>query len=235
MSFGVTVFFYVLIGVPVAVALWMNDVLPRGTRWFRLLTTPLFWPLYIPVLFAAPRFSSQAASRLRSAARTADDMSQMITKVESELDTALKSLNGWTESILADEQQRIAELRVAWRHQADAIRQLDRLLVESSTPTEPTGEDPATAGTAEETLGEATASAAIATHEETRLQNVQKLKRVRRQLHEDLMATLAWVRELVTMIHLAKYTGAPASRAVELVQQIAAAVEGLSKVNQPVV
>ncbi len=45
---------------------------------------------------------------------------------------------------------------------------------------------------------------------------------------EDLLGTLAWVRELVSMIHLAKFTGAPASRAEELVAQIAAAVEGLS-------
>jgi hypothetical protein len=39
---------------------------------------------------------------------------------------------------------------------------------------------------------------------------------------------MAWVRELVSMIHLAKFTGAPASRAEELVAQIAATVEGLS-------
>ncbi|MGD9856866.1 MAG: hypothetical protein AB7U20_18110 [Planctomycetaceae bacterium] len=50
-------------------------------------------------------------------------------------------------------------------------------------------------------------------------------------MHDDLMSTLAWVRELVTMIHLAKYTGAPASRAEELVTQIAAAVEGLHEVS----
>jgi hypothetical protein len=34
------------------------------------------------------------------------------------------------------------------------------------------------------------------------------------------------------MIHLAKFTGAPASRAEELVAQIAATVEGLSEVTQ---
>ena len=34
------------------------------------------------------------------------------------------------------------------------------------------------------------------------------------------------------MIHLAKFTGAPASRAEELVAQIATAVEGLSEVTQ---
>ena len=33
------------------------------------------------------------------------------------------------------------------------------------------------------------------------------------------------------MIHLAKFTGAPASRAEELVAQVAAAVEGLSAMN----
>jgi len=33
------------------------------------------------------------------------------------------------------------------------------------------------------------------------------------------------------MIHLAKFTGAPASRAGEIVAQIAAAVEGLSEVT----
>ncbi len=45
------------------------------------------------------------------------------------------------------------------------------------------------------------------------------------------MGTLAWVRELVTMIHLAKFTGTPASRAEELVVQIAAAVKGISEVS----
>ena len=42
------------------------------------------------------------------------------------------------------------------------------------------------------------------------------------------MATLAWIRELVSMMHLAKFTGAPASRTEELMAQIAAAVEGVS-------
>ena len=37
-----------------------------------------------------------------------------------------------------------------------------------------------------------------------------------------------WIRELVSMIHLARFTGAPPSRAEELVRQIADAVEGLA-------
>ncbi len=59
-------------------------------------------------------------------------------------------------------------------------------------------------------------------------QNLDRLRQVRQRTLDDLLGTLAWVRELVWMIHLAKFTGAPASRAEELVAQIAAAVAGLS-------
>jgi len=64
-----------------------------------------------------------------------------------------------------------------------------------------------------------------------RRQNIDRLRRIRQRAYEDLIGTLAWVRELVSMIHLAKFTGAPASRAEELVAQIAAAVEGLSEIT----
>ena len=59
------------------------------------------------------------------------------------------------------------------------------------------------------------------------MENIRRLHQLRQRMFDDLLATLAWVRELVTMIHLAKFSGAPASRAEELVSQIAAAVEGL--------
>jgi hypothetical protein len=59
-------------------------------------------------------------------------------------------------------------------------------------------------------------------------ENIKRLRSVRQRTYDDLLSNLAWVRELVSMIHLAKFTGAPASRAEELVAQIAAAVEGLS-------
>ena len=51
--------------------------------------------------------------------------------------------------------------------------------------------------------------------EDARRENLERLKSIRSQMHDDLMGTLAWVRELVTMIHLAKFTGAPASRAAQ--------------------
>jgi hypothetical protein len=67
--------------------------------------------------------------------------------------------------------------------------------------------------------------------EQTRRANLDRLRQVRSRAFDDLMGTLAWVRELVSMIHLAKFTGAPPSRAEELVAQIAAAIEGISAVT----
>ena len=98
------------------------------------------------------------------------------------------------------------------------MRQLDRLLAEPATHDDP--------------LAAAAADVGKARHsEEVRRENIRQLAALRKQLHGDLIGTLAWVRELVTMIHLAKFSGAPPARAEELVAQIAAAVHGLSEVS----
>ena len=47
------------------------------------------------------------------------------------------------------------------------------------------------------------------------------MRQVRHKTWNDLMARLAWVRELVSMIHLARFTGAPAASVRELLAQIA--------------
>jgi len=244
MGFGVTTFFYLVIGTAVAVSLWLNDS-PRGAvNLFRTLTAPFFWPLYVPALLAGRAEASPNLTTIPPRQIQPDDeMATLIEKVETELDKALRSLNGWAETMLRDEQNQIEELRIAWRHQADAIRELDNLLAESSdgpgkndsasaTPSEPHPSQTSANVEQEWITPDPVATNTVATREQSRRENVIKLKRVRRQLYEDLTATLAWVRELVTMIHLAKYTGAPASRAVELVKQIAAAVEGLTNVHQ---
>jgi hypothetical protein len=127
--------------------------------------------------------------------------------------------------VLAREYDRFAELRSAWRQQAERIRQLDRLLASS----EGASSNPSMEASPATSVG---GNVRYRQSEESRRENVERLRAVRARLHDDLMGTLAWVRELVSMIHLAKFTGAPASRAEELVSQIATAVEGLSEVTQ---
>ena len=126
--------------------------------------------------------------------------------------------------MLAREQHRFAELRAAWHAQADKVRQLDLLL-----------EQPVFA---ESAMSQAVGGCANHSHPYRGRQQpagaaseCSSPARPRAiEFHADLTSTLARVRELVTMIHLAKYTGAPASRAEELVMQIATSIEGLSEV-----
>ncbi len=226
MNLTTTLLFYLLFGGAVAAAANLAPDADRsGPRWFRTMTSVVFWPLYLPALLQRPANPigkatdggcSGTSPGEEIAAR--DEISAAIHQVESELDLALNSLGGWSDGVLAREQHRFEELRLAWHTQAEKIRDLDRILGHL-VPTDTVANAPA-----------AKPGDRIATSNMARQANITRLHALRDQLHVDLMNTLAWVRELVTMIHLAKYTGAPASRAEELVMQIATSIEGLSEV-----
>lgn len=225
MNFATTLLFYVLVGAAVAGAVLLrNDGAGRGDRLFRAATAFVFWPIYLPLLLqnAAPRaaLAVLGSTSEGAAPAVADELGGAITQVEAELDVALGSLDGWSGGVLAREQDRFAELRSAWRQQAARIAELDRLLV---LPTFHAGE-----GAAEPLA----ASPRAAASDQARRENIQRLQTIRRRMRDDLLGTLAKVRELATMIHLARYTGAPAARAEELVEEIAAAVAGLSEVAE---
>jgi hypothetical protein len=169
-------------------------------RWFRVVTAIPFWPLYLPVLLTPGGAREMDASLPTSAPH--DDLAVAIARVDNELAAALGSLDGWAEDVLDRERGRIRDLRTAWLAQAQRIREMDHLL--------------------------ALPDDRLHNSRATRRQNVQRLRGLRERAADDLARSLAWVRELVSMIHLAKFSGAPAARAEELVAQIAAAVEGLS-------
>ncbi len=225
MSLIETVLFYLVIGAAVAAAVYLRgdfggQSTGRITHLAATASACLFWPLYVPVLLASNTDRAANKQNASSAQKAVEDdeLSAAITQVESELDTALAGLEGWAENALAKEQGRIAELRAAWKTQAQRIREIDALLNEIAASSAP-GENSVT-----NTGRRAEQSAAA------RQRNLERLARVRSQAYDDLTSTLAWVRELVSMIHLARFTGAPASRAEELVAQIAAAVAGVSSV-----
>jgi hypothetical protein len=245
--------FYLLIGIGVAAALWLRSASnSKAADLFQIFSAPFFWPIYLPILLAGRTDSfATVTSPLSSmgSTRANDSMASAIAQVEHELDAALLSLNGWAENVLAEEHLHIVELKSAWRQQANHVRELDKLLAQTLI------EPPAIAPQASaiihpiEAPSPSTTSASVeqpaaavleghevhsrsAEHEKIRAENITRLKQLRRSMLDDLMATVAWVRELVTMIHLAKYTGAPASRAHELVKQIASAVKGLSEANR---
>lgn len=230
MGFTQTIVFYLLVGMSVSLAVFLKDnSSSKATRLFQAVTSCLFWPLYLPILLSSQDGSALVSKDGPIEKVPVDSMASAIDQVESELESAVSSLDGWAEDVLAHEQSRFSELCSAWRVQAEKIRELDRLLMKPDFLTQT--EKPSAAEGETTLTEEATQPLRLQKSEQARHENIDRLHQVRNQLHDDLMGTLAWVRELVTMIHLAKFTGAPASRAEELVAQIAAAVEGLSEVN----
>ncbi|HWB09826.1 MAG TPA: hypothetical protein VG826_11390 [Pirellulales bacterium] len=217
MGLGETLVLYCLAGAGVAGAVYLGGEANRGWRClFELALAAAFWPLYLPILLSRPE-KSRAAPATSLAAP--DPIAQAIAQVDRELDTALSSLDGWAENVLSREKDRLVELRTALALQAARIREMDALMAHTDTEG---SESPATDPLVVDRR---------ALSEQARRKNLQRLHEVRRRSYDDLMGTLAWIRELVSMIHLAKFTGAPASRAEELVAQIASAVEGVSAVT----
>jgi len=230
MGFTQTVVFYLLVGLGVAAAVFLKeDNKTKCQRLFQTTTSCLFWPVYLPILLGSQDQSDSGRATEPPRPNQTDEMATAIDQVEAELDSAVSSLDGWAEDVLAHEQSRFSELCSAWRLQAEKIRELDSLLVQPEFLTS----DNTRLVSQNEPMqhNENSQLPRLSQSEQARHANIDRLHQVRNQLHDDLMGTLAWVRELVTMIHLAKFTGAPASRAEELVAQIAAAVEGLSEVN----
>ncbi len=217
MGLSGTLILYLMCGAGVAVAVSLRDAAGTSERVATLFAAWLFWPLFVPSLLAGSTSSPPDTPR-RPPRDPQDELSRAVAGVEAELERALLSLDGWAEQTLANERSRLDELKLAWRAQAARIRELSELLDDLKT------------GDVTGPQGAAPLNERVAHSEQSRRENIERLARLRQQMQDDLLGTLAWVRELATMIHLAKYSGAPASRADELVSQIAAAVEGLSAV-----
>ena len=212
MDFSITAIFYGVVGASVAVALFVSDSTgPRRERWFQVLTACFFWPLYLPLLL---RPTGLAAPTIRPSASPADELAAQIAQVESELDSAIRSCEVGSELRPALKPESLIEIQGAWRLQAERIRELDRLLVQPAFV---------------ESVSVASQTDRAAHCEQSRQQNLARLRAIRQRMHQDLLGTLGGVRELVTRIHLAKYTGTPASS--ELIAQFAAAIAGLSDVS----
>ncbi len=209
---------YLTIGVGVGIALLAAEPRGAGTRsYFAALTALLFWPLYVPLLLSAPPKAAPTPSDLAH-----DPMAAAIAQVERELAAAFASLDGWAENVLDLQRDRLGDLKAALEAQAARIRDMDSLTAQTLATADSLPLDAAGAMEMFERFRHS---------EQARAQNLTRLAEVRRTAYADLMSTLAWIRELVSMIHLAKFTGAPAAQAEDLVAQIAAAVEGISAAN----
>jgi hypothetical protein len=214
MGLEATCILYLLLGAGVAVAVGIAE---GKQRLFRVVCALFFWPLFVPLLLSGAR---ESANALPSSA-PADSLAGAIAQADAELQAALDSLAGWAGHVLEREKERIRELRTAWAVQAERIREMDRLLARPESA-------PVFLLSAEREVSER-----VLQLERARRLNRERLDTLRKQSFDDLMGSLAWVRELASMIHLARFTGEPVARAEELVTRLAAAMEDLSARTRP--
>src|SRR3954447_7703897 len=167
-----TAIFYLLLGCTVAVAVYIRgrtgDPAAVGLQ---VGAACLFWPLFVPMLLSeTPVDSGQGGESTEPDHRQQDALSAAICQVETELDAALDGLDGWAEDVLNSEQHRLEELRIAWKAQADRIRQIDQLLAEPSS-----GAD---------SLADVAADIASARQSErTRQENIRQLSALRNRMY----------------------------------------------------
>src|SRR5262245_10568989 len=98
-----TIIFYLFFGCGIAAAVALaRDGGGRRERLFRTVSSLLFRPLYLPTLLDRPgRPAPPQESPSAPAANPADSFARAIAQVEAELETALDSLDGWAENVLA--------------------------------------------------------------------------------------------------------------------------------------
>jgi hypothetical protein len=224
-----SLFIYFLIGISVTVAVFVAN----GTRrtagpFFMVAFTVPFWPFFIPLLLAGRLPASVNPSSPESPGPCTDELSATIDQVDRELDRALSGLDEWAPEVMARHKNLPHELHQAWTARSERIDEIDRLLGSLDYPAPCVGGERPTNPPRVAAITESLAKRLERIHQ-LRRENIEQLRQIRRYAYEDLMARLAWVRELVSMIHMAKFSGAPASRAGELLSQIAAAAEGLSE------
>ena len=202
---------YLMIGAGVGVAVYLGDRADTGpSAAFAIVTAILFWPLYVPVLLyaARPIAATQEPAPMTTWPRPSP---RWMANYKQHLAVCVAGRRACSPAKRTGSQNCVRLDGPGPTHSRDGPLVVD---VRTRCPT-----------------ANESANQALQQSEHARRRNLQRIQRLRERAYDDLMSTLTWVRELVSMIHLAKFTGAPASRAEEIVAQIAAAVEGLSEVN----
>ncbi len=194
-----------------AVAAWRFVFTCRArnarARWLQTLAAIVFWPLFLPLLLAH-RPQAESSSPPRAAPNSLDELDRAVAQVEEELAGVLPGLEGWGESIRERAEARFRELRSNWTAQAGRVREMDQIMARTRNA---------------QTQGEGLAeSERMRGAQEAIRQNLQRLEELRQRTLADLFGMLAQVRELVSLIHLARFSGAPATRAEDLLAQLGA-------------
>jgi hypothetical protein len=223
-----TLVLYVLAGIAVAVAVYLSGNEYRTSReWPSLFLAVPLWPFFVPILLAGRRFIEGNDLNVRSKIAN-DPLSASIDQVQSELDSALKTLSGWAADVAEKHVNCVLLCGEAWATRYGDIQDMDRTLstLEASLPS---------AQSTNTASGFASPEAAepVTPRREPIRHNIETLRELRARAFEDLVDSLTRVREIISTLHVLRFTGAAASQADELVCEIEGIVKTLAGRSAP--
>lgn len=213
-----TLVVYLLVGAVVAGAIQLGDASTSPTN---LPLHVVCWPLFAAVL-VAPEASTEPPATDRDALPTGDRDHPDIRRAERKLVDALDRLDGPAEDALEASRQRIRRLVDSLATMQSRLDEMDDMLGRKEF-------DEEAARRALEEARQQDASSDRIASAERRLEHVRQLQTMRADLADDLQAALAKVDEIAAQIALLQFADQPARDVSDLIEEIAAAVDGVSE------
>jgi hypothetical protein len=224
MGFHETAVLYGLIGLAVSASLGLQrGAAPLVRRIGLHALWTLLWPFFAPVLFGGAVHDPDRGAAARGAGqRAARD--PRLQAAQQRLLQALGGLDGVAREVLEREAGRVQKLAGSLGAMEQRLHEMDALLASPEF-------DPARAEAALQEMcarGPAQDDPRLESLR-ARRRNIEQLRALRERAAQDLERALLKMEEMASQILLLRYTNRPETELVELVREIAAAVEGLSE------
>ena len=216
-----TSIFYGIIGVVVAAAMWLSGTSKNGLARAGLFGVhAVLWPFFAPILLG--RAVSGAEGDQRALEATSRD--PRLCQAEEQLWAALSSLDGIAEDVLGPDMARVKSLTGSLEQMSHRLAEMDELLKSPEFD-----ERRVRAALEEMDTQRQAGDSARASSIRARLRNIERLEQMRRGLSADFERAILKIEEISSQISLLRFADHPEQEVGELIQDIAATVEGLSE------
>ncbi len=217
MGFTETAVIYVLLGLVVAVAMWLSGAHSIGQGIVHLLA----WPFFAPLLFGGAIDDACDAPPPTPTPTVSDPR---VKAAEDQLLRAIASLDGIAEEVLAPEIARVRGLTESLLGVETRLSEMDLLLAGDEF-------DADRALAALRALEERGLTdddpRVLSIH--SRLRNIERLRKMRDQSREDLERAAMKMEEMSAQVLVLRFADRPEAAMVDLIREVAATIEGVSE------
>ncbi|MFW5967710.1 MAG: hypothetical protein ACOCV2_09345 [Persicimonas sp.] len=224
MGIAETTIIYGIIGAVVAAAMQMTGdedktALAQASSFAARLVC---WPFFAPLLLSSD--APPPADAAADARPVHDATAPRIDRAERHLIDALESLDGVAGELIEPQRVRVERLCKALRAMRARLDEMENLLASAEFDEE----------RAEQTLRRLDEQGGAGSEErarsvEARLRNIRRLEKMRADLRADFERAILKAEEISSQLRLLRFADQPQREAAELVDDIAATVDGLSE------